>query len=402
MKKNKDELIRHLTKRQLIELDACTRCGLCVEWCPVVTVTEDYENTPMNKLRQFRNLLHSKYGLKARIFGSKDNEGEFQKFAEYLYKCTTCGRCGAVCPVGIHCQELWVDIRHLMRRYGYGLQEKIDESLSILERVHNPFDMPPEERNDWIPDDANIQEKAELAFFVGCELAYKAKPMAQGAIKLLNAAGIPFTIAKDEYCCGFPLYVLGEKGGEFQTEVKHNVEQLQIKKVKRVAPYCPCCLNVMKHAWPSVAKLPFEIVHLLKIIADAVDTGKLRFTRGSGKKVTYHDPCYLSRGWGDGEVLIEEPRKIIRAIPGTELVEMKHNKRLSLCPGSGGGLRRTNLELSHKMSIPVFREAEETGAEILLTACPAVYERLKMTINEKIYTPKVKLMDILEFASKYV
>jgi heterodisulfide reductase subunit D len=395
-------LISRLSKRQLIELDACTGCGLCVEWCPVVTATEDYSNTPMGKIRKYKKLIDSVYGLKARLLGGKINEEELESFADELYKCTTCGRCGAVCPVGIHCQELWVDIRAAMRELGYGPQDRIDAALEILERVHNPFDLPMEERNDWMPEDIKISEKAELAFFVGCELAYKAKPMARGAVRLLNAANIPFTIFEDEWCCGFPLYVLGERGREFAAEVEKNVEGLKAKGVRRVAPYCPCCLSIMKHAWPEVVKLPFELVHLLEIIARAVKDGGIKFNKSFKGRVTYHDPCYLSRGWGLGENLIEEPRVIIKSIPGVELVEMKHSKRLSLCPGSGGGLRRTNLELSHEMSILVLKEAEATGAEVLLTACPAVYERFKMTIDENIYMPRLRVMDILEFASAHL
>ena len=398
----KINLIDNLSKRQLIELDACTRCGLCVEWCPVVSVTGDYVNTPMEKIRQYKNFIQSAHGLKARLLGPRVDLEELEKFANKLYKCTTCGRCGAVCPVGIHCQELWVDVRAKMRELGYGPKEPIDESVEVLERVHNPFDLPMEDRNDWLPEDVEIHEKAELAFFVGCELAYKAKPMAQGAVKLLNAAKIPFTILDEEWCCGFPIYVLGERGEEFKAEVMKNVEGLKAKGVKKVAPYCPCCLNVMKHGWPKVMELPFELDHVLRIVAKAIDDGKLRFTKSFDGKVTYHDPCYLSRGWGQGEELVDEPRKIIQSVPGVELVEMKQNKRLSLCPGSGGGLRRTNLELSHDMSIPLFQLAEDTGAEVLLTACPAVYERLKMTINEKIYTPRIKLMDILEFTSAHL
>lgn len=398
----KINLIDNLSKRQLIELDACTRCGLCVDWCPVVSVTEDYMNTPMEKIQVYKDFIQRAHGLRAKLLGPRVDGEELDKFADSLYKCTSCGRCGAVCPVGIHCQELWVDVRAKMRELGYGPKKQIDEALSILERVHNPFDLPMEDRNAWIPEDAEIQEKAELAFFVGCELAYRAKPMAQGAVKLLNAADTPFTIFEDEWCCGFPLYVLGEKGDEFRAEVEKNVEGFKAKGVKKVAPYCPCCLNVMKHRWSEVVELPFEVVHLLKIISEKVEKGRLQFKKSPWKKVTYHDPCYLSRGWGQGEELIDEPRRIITSIPGIELVEMQHNKRLSLCPGSGGGLRRTNLDLSHEMSIPILKEAEETGAEVLLTACPAVYERFKMTIKEKIYEPRIKIMDILEFASAHL
>jgi heterodisulfide reductase subunit D len=137
------------------------------------------------------------------------------------------------------------------------------------------------------------------------------------------------------------------------------------------------------------------------VLADAIFAGKLKFNKSFDGKVTYHDPCYLSRGWR-GENITEEPRTIIKSIPGVELVEMENNKKLSLCPGSGGGLRRTNLELSHKMSVAVLKEAEKTGAEVLLTACPAVYERFKMTVEEEIYKPSIQVRDLLEFASAHL
>ncbi|NOZ76106.1 MAG: (Fe-S)-binding protein [Euryarchaeota archaeon] len=395
----KIDLLSGLSKRELVELDACTRCGNCVQWCPVVTAREDQGNTPMEKLRKYREMVQDAHGLRARLFGPRVDEEKLEKFAQELYECTTCGRCGAVCPVGIHCQELWVDVRAIMRRQGYGPQEKIDAARDILEEVHNPFDLPMEERNRWIPEGLEIAEEAELAFFVGCELAYKAKEMPLGAVRLLEASGIPYTLLEEEWCCGFPPYVLGERGRVFRGEVEKNVEGLKAKGVKKVAPYCPCCLAVMRRGWPEVVDVPFQVVHLLEVLSDAVREGRLAFTKPFEARVTYHDPCYLSRGWGDGEELTREPREIIRSIPGVELVEMEHNRKLSLCPGAGGGLRRTNLELSHDMSVPVLKEAEETGAEVLLTACPAVYERFKMTVSEGIYRPKLKVMDILEFAA---
>lgn len=403
MPKVHPDLISKLSKRQLVELDACMRCGICVEWCPAVSASKDYKNTPMDKIGTYRKFVQAQHGLLAKLFGARGvEEEELKRFADDLYKSTTCGRCGAVCSAGIHCQELWTDIRALMYEQGYGPIDKINAAGAILEAKHNPYDMPYEDRNKWIPPDAKIAEEAELAFFTGCELAYKAKPMAQGVLKLLNAAKIPFTLFNDEWCCGFPPYILGNRGKEFRAEIEHNVAGLKATGAKRVAAYCPCCLAIMTRTWDEVVELPFEVVHIFVVIVEAVEQGKLKFTKSHEGKVTYHDPCYLSRGWGEGMDIIEQPRKIIKSIPGVELVEMQHNRKLSLCPGSGGGLRRTNLELSHEMSVPVLKEAEATGAKILLTACPAVYERFKMTVEQKIYQPKVKVMDILEFAAQYV
>lgn len=392
----------HLSKRQLIELDACTRCGECVKWCPVTEASQNYANTPMDKITTYRSFIQAVHGLKARLFKPRIDEEELRTFAEEVYKCTTCGRCGVVCPVGIHCQELWPSIRAHMLEMGYGPVDKIKAAIAVLESKHNPFDLPYETRNDWIPKDIKIAEKAKLAFFVGCELAYRAQPMAVGAVRILNAAGIPFTIFEDEWCCGFPLYVLGDRGREFREEIEHNIQGWVSRGVKTVVPSCPCCMNVMKLIWPKYyGRLPFEVVHVLEAVAESIRNGRLKFSKSFKGKVTYHDPCYLSRGWGKGQEVVEQPREIIRSIPGAELVEMKYSRRLSRCPGSGGGMRRTNPELSEEMAVPLIKEAEATGASILLTSCPAVYERLHL-VAEKKYKTDLKIMDILDFASNFV
>ena len=95
-KKDNFNLIENLSKKRLIELNACTNCGYCVDWCPVVSASEDYRNTPMEKIRKFNSFVQRTHGLKARIFGpEKIDPAELEAFAEDLYNCTTCGRCGA-------------------------------------------------------------------------------------------------------------------------------------------------------------------------------------------------------------------------------------------------------------------------------------------------------------------
>ncbi|MFQ6105863.1 MAG: (Fe-S)-binding protein, partial [Candidatus Hydrothermarchaeaceae archaeon] len=231
----------NLTKHQLIELDACTRCGECIKWCPVTALPEYKNNTPMDKIAEYRAFVQNEHGWRSRIIKPRPIPKErLDAFADAVYKCTTCGRCGVVCPVGIHCQELWPSIRANLVDLGYGPIESINEARRILEDKHNPFDLPYDERNNWIPKDFDNPQNADLAFFVGCELAYRTEPMATGALKVLKAAGVQFTLLEDEWCCGFPLYVLGDRGEEFKAEIEHNIEQLRNKGVKKVVPSCPC------------------------------------------------------------------------------------------------------------------------------------------------------------------
>jgi len=412
------EVIKYLKKHQLVELDACVHCAECVKWCPVTTIEQDLKNTPMDKIAVLKSIVQRTKGPLKHIRGGVSEE-ELKVFADQIWRCTTCGRCGVVCPVGINCQELWPAVRAGLIEMGYGPVKSVGEFRAILEEKHNPFDKPAYERNAWAGDFAP-KETAELAFFVGCELAFRATPMASGALKLLMESKADFTISEDEWCCGFPLYVLGERRDEFKAEVAHNVEALKKKGVKRVAASCPCCYAVMKNVWPEhVEEIPFEVTHILTEISDLVDSSALKFTKAFAGKVAYHDPCYLSRGWGEGEGIIDEPRNILASIAGVELVELPENKRLSRCPGSGGGLRRSNPELSEKMAADFVEWVGQTGADVLLTSCPAVNERVNHILSkepeheieteelwgsemEKDATKKFKVMDILEFVSMHL
>jgi heterodisulfide reductase subunit D len=405
-KKNVTTLGGKLSKKQRAEIDSCIHCGTCVDWCPAYTITGG-KNTPMEKMFTYKEFVNRSHGLKSKIFGPKDIEPEELKaFSEDVWNCTTCGRCTEVCPEDISCQDIWPTVRNELLEMGYGPTEKVATVKKILEEKKNPFDKPYDERNNWIPPEMMkyLTNKADVCFYVGCELAYRIPSMAIGAATCLGRGGVDFTLMDDEWCCGFPLFALGDRSEEFTVEVLHNIEGLAKKGAKLVAPSCPCCYNVMEYEWPKVygGPLPFKLVHISEIVAKVVDMGKLKFTKPFDGKVTYHDPCYLSRGWGDGNKIIQQPRTIINAIPGLEFVEMEHHGELSTCPGSGGGIRRSNPDLSEDMSMVVIKEAEATGASTLLTSCPAVYERLKLFLKARGHTTNLQIVDILDFAMQHV
>jgi heterodisulfide reductase subunit D len=412
-------LIGELSKRQLVELDACVHCTECAKWCPVTQVEEDYANTPMDKIAVLKSFVQRTKGP-LRFFKNEVTEEELTLFADQVYRCSTCGRCGVVCPVGINCQELWPTVRGGLVKIGYGPVEKINESREILERTHNPFDFQMAERNNWM-EDFKPKEKAELCFFVGCELAYRITPMATGALQVFSAGKADFTVSDDEWCCGYPLFVLGDRSEEIRVEIEHNIEKLKETGAKRVAASCPCCYGMLQNRWKDYyGELPFEVIHVLNVADELLKAGTLKFTKPyKGGPVAYHDPCYLSRGWGEGDGVIEEPRNILRAIKGLELVELPNNKRLSRCPGSGGGIRRACPELSEQMAKAFINEVRATGVRLLLTSCPAVYERVTHILSKEpehkieedapwgvddgeTESNGLRVMDILDFASRHL
>lgn len=359
----------------------------------------------MEKMFKYLQYANGNRSLTAKIFGPKGiNERELQELATDVWNCTTCGRCAEVCPEDIKCQDIWPTARSELLQMGYGPVEKIADLRKALEHSKNPYDFPPADRNKWIPEGLKFSKKADVCFYVGCELAYKIPKMAIGAATCLSKAGIDFTLFDDEWCCGFPLYALGDRSEEYKAEVMHNIEGLVRTGAKLVAPSCPCCYNLMEFNWPEVygKPLPFKLVHISEVVSKLVGEGRLKFSKPFEGKVTYHDPCYLARGWGAGNEIIAQPRQIINAIPGLDFVEMEHNGKLSTCPGSGGGIRRANPDLAGDMSMVVMKEVEATGADVLLTSCPAVFERLNLAMKARGYKSKVDVVDLLDFAIQHV
>jgi heterodisulfide reductase subunit D len=397
-KKKKESFKNILTKLQLEELEACTRCGICLNFCPTYDVLKDISFTTPVKIRDYKSFIKAVHGLKAMVLGPGPIDKEtLQHFAEGLYHCTTCGMCGEVCQAGIITQSLWPALRAKMVELGIGPMGPQKELPGIVEEKHNPYGEPHEKRFEWLPDDIKVADKAEIGYYVGCSGAYVAQPMVEGALRVLNAAGVEFTLLNpEEHCCGFPLFIVGYRD-ELKELAKHNIEAFVKKGIKRLIVSCPCCTNMITKYWPGIygRPLPFEVVHIFQVVSELIDEGKLNIRKALDETITYHDPCYLSRGIG----LTEEPRKLIKLFPKAKFVEMKRNKELSKCCGAGGGIRRAYPDMSFDMAINLIKDAEKTGASILAISCPACYERLHLAIRERNYKTNLKIMDLMQITA---
>lgn len=384
------------TKLQLISLDACTRCYECLNWCPVYDVTEDESMTTPEKIRVFGNMVHAEGGLKAKLLGPPHIDPEaLEKLSVALYTCTTCGVCGEVCPVGIHTQELWPAMRAKMVELGIGPIGGQKQAKQIVAEKHNPYDRPHEERFDWVPDDVTVAERAEVGYYAGCSGSYTAQPMMIGALRMMQAAGIEFTLFPDEWCCSFPLFVIGELSAAREM-VRHNVQGYIERGVKKLVVSCPCCTFMTQKHWSKLLEeeLPFEIVHITEVIGEKFDEGAVQLSKPLPRRITFHDACYLARGVR----ILDEPREVIGQFEGVDFVEMERNRELSKCCGSGGGIRRAYPELSIDMSINMIKDAEAVGADTLVLDCPACYERLHLA-NET-YQSNIKIVDLMQLAAE--
>jgi heterodisulfide reductase subunit D len=402
--KEKISFVEGLSKLQRVELDSCSRCSECLKWCPVYEALQIKEITTPEKITAYRQFHYNLSGLKSLFLGGKEpTKEELENFRDALYQCTTCGACGESCEVGIWTQKLWPTLRKKMVELGIGPPEPQRTIEGVIKVKHNPYDLPSENRFSWLPKEVTVLEEAEWGYYAGCSGSYVAQPMVAGAVKFLSAAGIPFTMlnqsGREEWCCGFPLYIIGQQD-LVKELIEHNLNGYVQQGVKKLIVSCPCCTYMIRNMWPQFygQELPFTVHHISEIAAPILENQQLSFQGAFRELVTYHDPCYLSRGVR----IVQEPRQVLQEVPGLKLVEMERNHHLSHCCGAGGGIRRAYPELSYDIAINTIKKAEATGAKVMAISCPACYERLHLAIKVCNYHTELKIMDLMDIVTQAI
>jgi heterodisulfide reductase subunit D len=264
----------------------------------------------------------------------------------------------------------------------------------------NPYEKPSSERyRPWFPEHVKIAERADVAYYAGCTGAYEAQPMVRGDAIVLNAINEPFTMLspEDEVCCGFPLFITGQHD-MLKDLTKRLVESYKAKGVKMLLCSCPCCVNIMTRDWPLFygEALPFKIRHITQYVSDAINRGRLRVNKELRESVIYHDPCYLTRGVG----VIEEPREVLRSIPGLTLMEFERHGLNSRCCGAGGAARKVYHENAVAMGRLTIDEAVAKKADRLVLSCPACYAKVNEAMEG--HKNQIRITDIMELLGSLI
>lgn len=403
----RDLLISNLDMRRLIELDACTRCGECLTWCPVYGQDAKEAIIPRAKVTDFLKIIKSQKGLIGRIINSDKTPGavkkvlafafrykdigkaELEEFAKNLYECSTCGQCRIVCPANIDTVNLWEDIRRLIVMANYGPLESQKALVKSVKSYDNPWQQPRAGRTKWArraKKEGLIQElpremkktNAKILLFLGCTAAYdiNVKQVAISTINILETLGIDYAcLGKDEKCCGSVMLRMGDP--EFERLATQNIKTFNDLGIETLISSCAGCFKTIKGDYPKVGKMNFEILHTVEFLRRLCEDHKLTFTNPIEKRVTYHDPCHLGRASG----VYDDPRFLIEQIPGLELIEMPRKREYSRCCGAGGGLKAGYPDIQNKMAQRRVKEAEETGADELVSACPFCFQGLQTGIS---------------------
>ncbi len=385
--------LAHFSLRQIMEMEACTRCGECIENCPTFSEARNEEIHPLQKIQRTKAFWKADHlGLLARLFGLKPaTDEELAAFSQGVYQCTLCGRCHVVCPVQIDTRPLWISMRELLVDLEV-YPELINQLRETVVAHYNISGDPNENRLGWsanmadVPQGLNRKQNAEVVYFMGCVAAFypMVYSVAQSFVSLLDKAGVDFTtLGGEEYCCGFPL-VIGGMGKDTHEMMHHNVEQIRALGAKKVVAACPSCYHTWCYEYPQLMGEPlgFEVVHATEYLADLVKSGAFEL-KPVDKVVTYHDPCDLGRNCG----IYDEPREILEAIPGLTFVEMKDNREHSLCCGGGGDVEMADAETAKAVGRSRILQAQDTGAKFIVTSC----QQCKRSLLSAARTNKVRI-----------
>jgi Fe-S oxidoreductase len=327
----------------------CYQCGLCETVCP------------WNRVRKFfvRSIIHQAQ-LGVADFGSED-----------LWLCATCGACVERCPRGVGIIDIMRAMRRLLVPDGVvpASIPNLRGVMTSIASVGNPWQQEPENRANWAKGLGvkEFSEDTELLYFPCCTPAYdpRVQKVAQATSEILTKLGVDFGIlGPKENCCGESVRKAGNEQ-LFKRLARENIKTFIENGVKKILVSSPHCYHTFKNEYTEF-KANFEVVHISQYLFELINEGRLELSKEYGKKVTYHDPCYLGRHNG----IYDEPREVLKKVPGLELIEMADSRENALCCGGGGGRIWMETKKGERFADLRIQQALDVGAEVLVTSCP--------------------------------
>jgi Fe-S oxidoreductase len=411
------------------EMETCCRCSNC-KFMPLEKI-ESYDHVNVcPSISRYNFHAYSGGGRMGFGIALLDRKVDFSdKLLEVVYNCQMCGACDVSCKYGMDMEVLepLYEVRNECVKGGH-TRAALDKLIVNLREEGSMEPGVRAKRGDWckgLDVKEYTKEKAQVIFHAGCLTCFDKElwKTARSALSLLRNAGIDVGIASGkEPCCGGRAYQMGYQP-EALKQAKSNQALFKKSGAEILVTGCASCYHAFKVLYDKLGlKTGLKVLHITEYLSQLIQEGRLKPRESVLSRVTYHDPCHLGRlgepyiHWQGKQIekhmlvydpprpfrrgtkgIYEPPREVIRSIPGLKLVEMDRIKEYSWCCGAGGGVKETNPGFAKWTALERIREAESTGAEALVTACPRCEANFQSAIKGSDSILKIlDLVDLLD------
>ncbi|WNR42213.1 (Fe-S)-binding protein [Paenibacillus roseipurpureus] len=414
--------IEEFTQKQMLDFYSCVECGRCTSVCPANTTGKLL--SPMHLITKLRDHLTEKGAaitsksawVPAMVFApaAHGNPLEAELIGdviteEELWACTTCRNCEDQCPVANEHVDKIIDMRrHLVLTQG-NMPHDGQRALQNIERQGNPWGISRNDRVKWVKemdpnDDLQVRTVKEnptfeYLFFLGSMGAYdnRSRKITHAFVKLMREGGISFAIlGNEEKNSGDTPRRLGNEF-LFQQLCADNIATFQKYKVTKIVTTCPHTYHTFKNEYPEFG-LEAEVFHHTELLDLWVREGRLQPQYEVKERITYHDSCYLGRY----NEVYEEPRNVLRAIPGVELVEQSRSRENSMCCGAGGGMMWMEETAGTRVNVARTEQLLSVKPTVISSACPYCLTMVEDGTKLKEVEEQVKARDIAEILAQSV
>ncbi|WP_054696700.1 heterodisulfide reductase-related iron-sulfur binding cluster [Syntrophomonas palmitatica] len=411
--------------KDLMDLDACIRCGRCQEQCPAYN-TGKHLNPKLTLIQAMKKHLDAKapYLIEAKASGAADEAAEVAMTEEaaadvnpmeqsllydvvttdVIWDCTNCRACMEHCPMFIEHIPKIVEMRRNLVMWQGDMPGEAQMAFTNMERNYNPWGVGWANRAGWLeergvrdlvnllPEDG---KPFEYLLYAGCAVSFddRYKKVGEALVRLLNKAGVSFGyLGTEEFCCGDSARRLGNEY-LYQTLVNQNLESFNNYGVKKIIVVCPHGYTALKNEYPQMGG-KYEVYHYTEILAKLVAEGKLKGAKPLNAKVTYHDSCFLGRH----NNVYEEPRAVLKTA-GCNVIEIEKSKNFGFCCGAGGGrmwleehavegYKRINDTRTDQLLVP--------NPEMIVTNCPFCLTMISDGVKGAEAEEQTKVFDVAE------
>ena len=395
--------VDRLTRKDLFDGFACTKCGRCQSVCPAAGTGKPLNpRLLVNDIKE--NLLANGPLLKrggVPTLPLIGDGGAGSVAAEAIWSCTSCGACMEACPVFIEHLPKVVGMRRHLVEMEAAFPEELLNLFENMEGRSNPWGIAPSDRTKWCSQ-LNVKPfeagKTEYLLFVGCAGSFdsRSKHVTVALAQILDAAGVSWGIlGKDEKCCGDSLRRLGNEY-VFDRMTRENVALLKERGVTKVITQCPHCFTTLKNDYRQYG-IELEVVHHSELIRDLLAAGRLkldhRVTELGG--IIFHDSCYLGRH----NDVYEAPREVLARTTGAAPAEFERAREESFCCGAGGGRMWMEERIGTRINLARVEEALRKNPDTICVSCPYCMTMLEDGLKDK-QAGQTRVRDIAEVVAE--